>query len=123
MHRAGEGEPKALARLVWDGCDQIANEFEKLCNLEAWSDLIVSTCSTSEAISKLVMLIAAVTYRNAAGFDRRVRKLLREFPYWLFVLAKEVPSKACHERMACCNDILHDELVDDTRSEISFAMR
>ena len=27
MHRAGEGEPKALARLVWDGCDQIANEF------------------------------------------------------------------------------------------------
>ena len=118
MHRAGEGEPKALARLVWDGCDQIANEFEKLCNLEAWSDLIVSTCSTSEAISKLVMLIAAVTYRNAAGFDRRVRKLLREFPYWLLVLAKEVPSKACHERMACCNDILHDELVDDTAIKV-----
>jgi hypothetical protein len=49
---ASKATPRAVALLVWKKADEIANEFEKLCDMSAWEDIIVQAQLEVTAIAK-----------------------------------------------------------------------
>ena len=91
------GKAKPLASLLWGKLEAIWLEFESLCSFSSWV-VMLEGCGCQDSLERLCKLIFAVTLRNAAAFDRRIRSTLLEFPFLWLLLAKHPPDAPCPER-------------------------
>ena len=108
QHDVDSGRPQKLAALVWSGVEEIWAEFHNLVVPGPWleNEYLFSVLTDSNCMGPTVDAIMATTLRHAAGFDRRVRRLLLGFPYKAMLLAKSDPEVVCSDRQDCARDML-----------------
>lgn len=116
------GEPNPVARLVWGDVQRLPAEFDSKLSLSHWADFLASlevpehfdVGGTGGEHMPLIVhasieVIFVLSLRNAAGFDRRIAKLLmRDYQYQFLLIASNAPDTVCEVRKAFCQRLALD---------------
>ena len=97
--------PTHLSLLVTAKADSLVEEFDELCTIKYWTDVLYfaelqdKVLPTIEAIIIMVML-------HAAQYDMRITKRLHRWPYKLLLLCESPGDEHCELRKSAASDLL-----------------
>eukprot|EP00959_Pyramimonas_sp_CCMP1952_P452376 9466477-Pyramimonas_sp.AAC.1 len=99
-----DNEPGNMARMVWGKAQNLYEQMLALLDLNEWQDLLEEVplahrLRVEQCISCLVMQISS-------DFERRVIKVIKGFPFKIFLLVKAPVSEPCSLRRDLCREII-----------------